>query len=118
MPSSSTGTTPNSSARDTTVAAKPSGSASGRPFKRWSPAENDAASSARRAAARLAEEAASFSAGLQRLKGRPLALPLGFAATVVSRALLFGVVPVLLLGMGWRGDVGALLFAGALRRPK
>lgn len=64
-----------------------------------------------RAAARLAEEAASFSAGLQRLKGRPLALPLGFAATVVSRALLFGVVPVLLLGMGWRGDVGPVLLA-------
>jgi glycosyltransferase 2 family protein len=59
----------------------------------------------------LAKEAGAFSASLRRFRGRPLALPAALLATLVSRALLFGVVPVLLYGLGWRGDVGPVLLA-------
>jgi uncharacterized protein (TIRG00374 family) len=60
----------------------------------------------------LPAEAAAFADALRAgLRERPLALVVALAATVVSRALLFGVVPLLLLGFGWRGDVAAVYLA-------
>ena len=61
---------------------------------------------ASRAAERTAVEAERFATGLRSLaRERPGALAVALLGLLVSRACLLSMLPVLLLGLGWRGDV-------------
>jgi len=65
---------------------------------------------AQRVAERTGSEVAGFADGLRALvRERPRALAVALAGLLVSRACLLAILPVLLAGLGWRGDVAPVL---------